>query len=335
MDKFLTLTALRRVVQLFAFVVLVYGANIFTTFYSEDKLTQALPALSCAYDKASGDYCALIPLQHQMDHRVAGIFTGNVELLSGLMGTLITLATFAVLVLVLNKAFCGWLCPLGFFQEVITLVSTKLGFDKARSLSEKAVNRLRPVKWAMLGLLVFIFPVLTGLGFLGHELGSPFCSICPSRILTTLAVGDTSQVYLDHATPGYMILSLLADLLFGLMIALALVVRQPFCRICPMLALQTVFKKIGLLRLVKTGSAKCDTCGNCVKACPMDIYPIQETVAGRKNITDQDCTLCGRCVEFCPDDGTLALKYGPAPLFTASKEYFKKRTKQENNWSVK
>ena len=69
MEKFLTLTWFRRVVQLFFFVIMVYGSLFMTTFYSEDKFTNALPALSCAYDNQSGDYCTLIPLQHQLDHR--------------------------------------------------------------------------------------------------------------------------------------------------------------------------------------------------------------------------------------------------------------------------
>ena len=66
MKSFMTLTWLRRVVQLFSFVVLVYGSLFLTTFYSEDKLTQALPSLACAYDKEGGDYCTLIPLQHHL-----------------------------------------------------------------------------------------------------------------------------------------------------------------------------------------------------------------------------------------------------------------------------
>lgn len=117
MDKLLTLSALRRVSQLFFFVILVYGSLFMTTFYSNDKLTQSLPSLSCAYDKNGGDYCVLIPLQHQMDHRVAGVFDGSIGAMAGLMGTLITLATFFVLIVILNKGFCGWTCPLGFFKK--------------------------------------------------------------------------------------------------------------------------------------------------------------------------------------------------------------------------
>lgn len=333
MDKLLTLTALRRVVQLTAFAFFVYGAMIFSTFYMEDKLTQNLPALSCSYDKDGGDMCTLIPLQHQMDHRVSTIFTQGEKLLPALMGTLLTLASVAVLMLILNKAFCGWLCPLGFFQETITMIGTKLKLTQIGGFSPETINKIRPIKWFIFLFLVFIFPLLTGIGFLGHEWGAPFCAICPSRIMTTTMTGDMSQVYISQANWGYFTLSLIADLLFGLMVALALFVRQPFCRICPMLPMQTLFKKIGLLRLVKNGNSHCNSCGQCVKACPMDIYEIQDQVEN-KNITHADCTLCGRCVEFCPHDGVMSFKYGPITLFSSSKESFKKRTKIDKWWKA-
>lgn len=333
MEKFLTISALRRVVQLFAVLFFVYGAYIFNTFYTGDKLTQALPALSCAYDKQGGDYCALIPLQHQVDHRVSGIFNGTVEVVGGIMPTVITLLTVAALVLVLSKAFCGWMCPLGFFQEIVNIVGKKLGFKQTETLSVESTKKFTVAKWAILLFLVLIFPLLTGLGFLSHAWGSPYCSVCPSRILTTLLVGDASQVYVSTADASYFALSLIADFLFGLMIALALFVRQPFCRICPILPLQSVFKKIGLLRLVKSESSHCEGCGQCVKACPMDIHPLCDSVEKSKNITHTDCTLCARCVEFCPHDNVLAVKYAPLKLFGSSKEYFKKRIKIEKWWS--
>jgi len=328
MDRFLTLTTHRKVSQLFFFVLLVYGSLFLNTFYSNDKLTNAWPSLTCAYDKQSADYCTLIPLQHQMDHRVSAVLEGTSPLIPGLIGTAITLGTFFILIVILNKAFCGWTCPLGFFQELISMIGKKLRLKQIDSLSKETLSKVRPIKWFIFVFLVLIFPLLSGLNFISHDLGDPFCKICPSRIVTTLAVGDASQLYIDNSTTTYFILSILADLLFGLMIALALFVKQPFCRICPMLPMQTIFKKFGLLRLVKDGGNKCDSCNNCVKACPMDIYEIGAKEEN-KNITYADCTLCGRCVEFCPDNDVLKLKYGPLTVFSSSNEYFKKRNKFE------
>jgi polyferredoxin len=330
MSYLFNLSLLRKVVQISAFVFFVYG-GLLTGYYLEDKISGALPALSCAYDFKGADYCTLIPIQHQMDHRLGETIAKGGNLLMGVMPTLITLGTFLLFFVILNKAFCGWICPLGAFQEMLQIIGQKLGLQRHESLSKNMVNRIRPVKWFVLLLLVFAFPLLTGMGMLNHDLGDPFCRICPSRMLTTLATGDTSQIYLDTANATTIVMSLLGDFLFGLMIALALTIRQPFCRICPMLALHAVFRKIGLLRLVKHATPRCDRCGLCAKACPMDIREIH-TDMQNPNVTFEDCTLCGRCVEFCPDKDVLQLKYTALPIFSSSPRYFKQRKKQQSQW---
>ena len=327
------LTLIRRFTQLVMFIFLVYG-SVIVGFYAADKLSGALPALSCAYDTKNADYCALIPVQHQLHHRLGNaVSSGNAWVL--LMPLLTTLGTFLLLFVVLNKAFCGWVCPLGFFQEVVHLVGQKLGFRKVDSLSHKAVDKIRPVKWMMLGILVFGLPALTSLGFLSDEWGDPFCQICPSRIMTTLATGSSEQLFVDTSSYSYMALSITGDFLFGLMIALALTVRQPFCRICPLLAMHAVFRKLGFARLVKQGTSRCDKCGLCAEACPMDIRELQtehNDADKAKDITLADCTLCGRCVEFCPDKDVLQLRYLGIPIFKADPAYFKARKRSQKQW---
>jgi len=326
----MNLSLLRKGVQLTAFLFLVYGGT-WVGFYTADKLSGSLPALSCAYDTQTADYCVLIPLQHQMDHRVGTLIATGGSLVAVLLPTLVTLGTFLLLFVLLNKAFCGWLCPLGFFQEVVHLLGMKLGFRRHESLPSKLVDQLRPIKWLVLLLLIFVLPLLTGLGITDHALGSPYCSICPSRLLTSLATGDTTQFVLDRTNNGYLALSIVGTFLFGLMIAFSLQVRQPYCRVCPMLALHAVFRKIGLARLIKQATPRCEKCGLCANACPMDIREIH-TEMEKRNIVHADCTLCGRCVEFCPDKDVLQLKYARIPLFKASPVYFKQRKKAQQNF---
>ncbi len=330
MNPLKNLSVIRKLVQLGTFVLLVYGSSL-GTFYLADKISGALPALSCAYDMNGSDICVLIPFQHQMDHRLGEVISAGGNILMGVMPTLISLGVFLLLFVVLNKAFCGWICPLGTFQELVQILGQKLGLQRTESVDAGVVQRTRPVKWAILALLVFGFPLLTGLGYVNHDLGDTFCRICPSRILTTLANGDTGQLVVDTANATTLVLSLLADFLFGLMIALALTIRQPFCRICPMLALHAVFRKLGLLRLVKEASPRCEKCGLCAKACPMDIREIHTEMV-RKDVTFEDCTLCGRCVEFCPDKDVLQLKYAMFPVFRADPHYFKVRKKAQTSW---
>lgn len=324
------LSMLRKLVQISAFLFFVYG-GVITGYYLEDKISGALPALSCAYDFQGSDLCTLIPFQHQMDHQLGGVIAKGGNLMMGILPTIITLGTFLLLFVFLNKAFCGWVCPLGTFQELLQIIGQKIGLQRQESLSKPVVSRIRPVKWFILLILVFGFPLLTGMGVLNHDLGDPFCKICPSRILTTLATGDTSQLHVDTANTTTIALSLLADFLFGLMLALGLTLRQPFCRICPMLAMHAVFRKLGLLQLNKNATPRCERCGLCAKACPMDIHEIHTDMENR-NVTFEDCTLCGRCVEFCPDKDVLQLKYAFIPVFSSDPHYFKKRKKAQTAW---
>lgn len=333
LDAVKNLTVIRRSVQLVMFVFLVYGSAI-VGFYAADKISGALPSLACAYDAKGSDYCALIPLQHQVDHGVARLARSG-DWLMFFLPMLTTMGTFMMMFVVLNKAFCGWICPLGFFQEMVHLLGQKLGLRKVATLSDLWVDRVRPVKWIMLGGLVFGLPALSGLGFISGDLGDPFCKICPSRIMTTLMTGTNEQLYVDTSSPGYMTLSVIGDFLFGLMVALALTVRQPFCRICPLLAMHAVFRKLGLVRLVKQGTSRCDKCGLCAQACPMDIRELQSEhnqTDKPADITLADCTLCGRCVEFCPDKDVLQLRYVGQKIFSSSPQYFKRRNKTQKQW---
>ena len=322
------LSVIRKIVQLTSFVFLVYGSSV-VGFYATDKLSRAFPALACAYDTKTAASGVLMPLQYQMGHLGQAIKTGAMGVMT-FVPILTTLVTFLLLFVLLNKAFCGWICPLGTFQEVLSLIGQKLGLKRQESLEADVVDRIRPVKWLMLGGLVLFFPLLSGLGFVDHSLVAPYCRICPSRIMTTLMTGSVKQLYLDTSSPIYMTLSIVGDGMFGIILVLGLTLRQPFCRICPMLAMHAVFKKLGLVRLVKAYTPRCEKCGLCAKACPMDIREIH--TSQEKDILFPDCTLCGRCVEFCPDQGVMAMKYAVIPIKVSSPQYFKHRNKAQKAW---
>lgn len=326
-----TLSRVRFGVQLLMLVFLVYGGNL-VGHYLADKVSDALPALSCAYDQQNGGYCVLIPTQHLLHHRIGeAIVQAQQVTLKMFLPLVFTLATFFVFFFVLNKAFCGWVCPLGTMQELIGRIGRRMHLP-LRRFDRGNVGRVRPVKWLVLLLLVLALPLTTGLGITPHELGNPYCDVCPSRLLTTVMTADTEQLAI--ATGGWrFFLGAIANTLFGFMLISALAVRQPFCRICPMLAFNAVFQRLSPMRLVKQEHDRCGKCGICTKACPMDIHEIARE-EGRRAF-HEDCTLCGRCAEFCPEDNVIQLKWGPFRLFGSSREYYKARMKEEmpdGNW---
>ncbi|MBF0427523.1 MAG: 4Fe-4S binding protein [Magnetococcales bacterium] len=321
-----SLARTRFLVQMVMFVVTVYGGVVIGP-YAADKISTALPALSCVYDQKNGAYCALRPFQHQTSHQVGATLakTGSVDW-NVLKPLFMTLLAFLAFFVVLNKAFCGWVCPLGATQEFLYAIGRRLRLV-SRGLPGGWLNRVRAVKWLVLLLFVFVLPLAAGLGWLPHAAGEAWCRVCPSRLLTTLLTGDGEQMALAMGDAGDIVLGVIGNFLFGFVVIAAFVVRQPFCRICPMLALQAIFKRIAPLRLTKNLHPNCGRCHSCHAACPMEI----PEVASREVATvfHDDCTLCGRCMEFCPQQSVLQLRCGPFTLYHSRPETFRARSREE------
>lgn len=327
---FSTLGRLRFTVQVLMLVFTVYGAAL-VGHYAAEKITGALPALSCAYDLQNAAYCVLIPTQHQVHHRIGeGLVRAQEITFAIVLPLVFTVLTFFAFFFVLGKTFCGWICPLGTLQELIGRLGRRFQIGPRRLEAGDLVEnrKVRPVKWLMLLVLVFLLPLLAGLGIAPHSLGNPYCDVCPSRIATTLLTGNTEQLALRVDDGVGFALGAAANALIGFVLVGALAIRQPFCRICPMLAFNALFQRLSPMRLAKPARhAHCGQCTICAEACPMDIREVA-TEQGRRAY-HEDCTLCGRCVEFCPQDGTLSLKWGPFKLFASSREYYKNRVKGE------
>ncbi|MCX7897719.1 MAG: 4Fe-4S binding protein [Rhodocyclaceae bacterium] len=327
--KGLPLGKIRLGVQLVMFFLTVYG-SVLVGHYLADKISNALPALSCAYDSMNGGYCVLVPTQHQLHHRIGEAIVRAKEITLGMVLPLVmTFVSFFAFFFFLGKAFCGWVCPLGTLQELIGKLGRRLGFAARRldGADLPEATRLRWVKWFLLIGLVFLLPLLTGLGYTPHSLGNPYCDICPSRVLTTLFSGSTQELAVRLNDGIAFALGAFANVLVGFLLVAALALRQPFCRVCPLLALNAAFQRLSPLRLSKPVREKCGKCTLCSEACPLDIPEISRE-AGRRAY-NEDCTLCGRCVEYCPQDGVIRLQWGPFVLFSSSREYSKKRLSRE------
>ncbi|MDD4978688.1 MAG: 4Fe-4S binding protein [Gallionella sp.] len=324
---FPTLGRFRFTVQIIMLFVTVYGGALLGT-YTVDRLSQALPSLSCAFDKQTGDHCILIVTQHQLHHRIGEALTKAKDItLKVFIPTLMSVGVFFMFFVFLNKAFCGWVCPLGTVQELLFRIGRRLG-RPLHQFEPNNIGRVRPVKWLMLLVLVLGLPLLAGMGVASNELGDPYCQVCPSRLATTLLTADAEQIALRTSTGINFFLGAAGNALFGFMIIAALAARQPFCRICPLLSWNAMFQKLSPMRLVKRQHEKCEKCGVCEKACPMDIHEIAREHG--KQAFHEDCTLCGRCAEYCPDDDVIQIKFFGLKLFGSSREYYKKRVKKES-----
>lgn len=305
---------LRFWLQLGAFLLLVYGGRLAI------DLGNSLPTFACGYNRgATAGVCYLLPLQHQLAQPWSRLFSPTgLEVLVGF-------GLFLLWFVVLNKAWCGFICPLGTLQDWITGLRKKLGI-RYSTYTDEQFSKLRLVKYALLLLLIFI-PLAIGGQFLSHDWGTPFCQICPARMIIPLFNGDFSQWVISFSSTGKMVLTALGMFITGLFLIGSFLKKRFFCFFCPMSAFHYIFSKFSLLKLKKEGS-KCTVCGDCYRVCDMQIKPIADDVT-KKDILMDDCILCLKCVAACPEEGALRVDILGKPVFEATKDGFVKRMGME------
>ena len=303
---------IRLIVQFISFVVLTYGG----LFYID--MGNRMPTFSCAFvgDDLGGS-CFLVGFQHMLA-RPFEDFAGD----AGIR----LLEAIGIVSIVLNKAWCGWICPFGFIQDLMTKIRNFFSIDMSR-FAWMTRKRYRSVKYILLALLILI-PLgignsMMGMDKLSRDWTAPFCQMCPARVLMPIFNGDFSEVYIDFSSGPGMFLTTIAILLAGLFFTSAFVKRRFLCSYCPMLALLSFFDKIGFTTIKKDGQ-RCTRCSNCSRACPMEIREIEEEKT-KTNLVTQDCILCMRCVDVCPEDKALQIQFLKIPIYTASQEGFLKR----------
>jgi ferredoxin len=203
-----------------------------------------------------------------------------------------TLAVLALCVLV-PRAFCGYLCPLG------TLID---GFDclVGRWFRRLHVSENGP-KAGWVHLKYYLLAAVLAAAACGVMLGG-FVSAIPVLTRGLLFTGGRMQLGLLKG-PGHLtivdITFYVSIGLFLLVFLLSLLGRRFWCRyVCPSGALLSVLNRwrIGQRKVEDT----CIHCNRCVEVCPFDA--IQEDFQTRVS----DCTYCQTCGGVCP---TGAIKF--------------------------
>ena len=191
----------------------------------------------------------------------------------------------------LGRFICGFLCPFGWFQELLHKIPSP-------KLSTKKLKPLRYLKYAVLLVMVVLLPLLA-VNELG--MGDPFfCKyLCPQGVLE-------GAIPLSMANAG--IRSALGSLftwkfiVLLTVIVLSIVFYRPFCKwLCPLGAFYALLNKVSLFQM-QVDQSKCVSCGKCAKVCKMDV-----DVTKSPNHTE--CIRCGMCIRACPTDA-VSFRYG-------------------------
>ncbi len=191
----------------------------------------------------------------------------------------------------LGRLICGFLCPFGWFQELLHRIPT-------RKLSTKKLRPLTYLKYVILLAMVVLLPAFA-VNDVG--MGDPFfCKyLCPQGVLEgaiPLALVNSGI----RAALGKLFTWKLCILLA--VTALSILFYRPFCKwLCPLGAFYALFNKVSLLQM-KVDANACISCGKCARACGMDVDVT-------KTPDHAECIRCGKCVLACPT-GAVHFRYG-------------------------
>jgi ferredoxin-type protein NapH len=226
---------------------------------------------------------------------------------------------FVLLVVILGRVWCGWLCPIGFIQDLLLKIRKALGIPYT-DVSPKSTMVLNQIGYVMIFLIAFL-SLSVGVTFLGmNQFWSkselPFESVAPPRAIWIFIQQILGLESWDTVIP------LSAIIGAALAIVLSFKIRHFWCRICPAGALMSLLNRRALVSIQKDGS-KCTKCRICMRACPMDIEEIYEE-KDLDNVTNRTCIHCYRCIELCPEDGCLSVTFFNKTITKSKFPYSKK-----------
>ncbi len=218
-----------------------------------------------------------------------------------------------------GRAFCGWACPFGFLHDIMdTITSIRFG--------RKDINKLLRVKsndpWkdraGVLSYLTRSIVLIVLIVAAWNYSATWFCKLCPAGFI------EAALPYrLSHTVTPDPLYVFRVVIFFSLMM-ITLIISRFWCRyFCPLGHLAGHFNRVSMLRL-ELDEEKCNNCGLCGKACPMDLKPDfflkkerepdSDVFTKVKNMIKKErsnCILCGECVEKCHHDA-LKLTFLPS-----------------------
>ena len=230
---------------------------------------------------------------------------------------------FFILAFAFGRLFCGWMCPMGFLQEVAIFARKRLGLGHLK-FSERVKSYLAKAKYALLSFII-ILSLAIAIPFLGlmafqKELYIAGCQICPARIVIPFLGGMRPVIY-SFDTPIVLAFSIIGVVLLGVYLS-SVVFRRPWCRICPSGAMLSLFNSGSLLSKEKDVQ-KCTKCGVCSRHCPMDNKNIY-LEKRNKRVCTANCVRCFRCVESCPEKDCLKIRFLGRTLYSSGSRMGKK-----------
>lgn len=223
---------------------------------------------------------------------IAGLMNFKYFLLTGHVPSIHPAAMFLFIAflfmsLLLKKAFCSWLCPVGTLSEYMWMLGRKL-FGRNLRLPRWADISLRGLKYLLLGFFVCFIGAMSAEA-LQEFMHTPYGLIADVRMLNFFRdMGQTSAIVI------------------GLLLLLSMLVENFSCRyLCPYGALMGLVSLLSPIKIRRDADA-CIDCAKCARACPAGL-PVDRLM----QIRSAECSACMACVAACPAQDALQFSLPP------------------------
>jgi polyferredoxin len=193
------------------------------------------------------------------------------------------LIAFLLISLLLRKAFCSWLCPVGTLSEALWKIGRDI-FKRTWTLPRWLDIPLRSLKYVLLALFLYAVGSMSAEAIAAFLQG-PYGLVADVKMLNFFRKLTTGGA----VTIGFLMLA-------------SVFVQNFWCRyLCPYGALMGLVSLLSPVR-IRRDPDPCIDCGKCARACP-SVLPVDQLV----QIRSAECTGCMACVSVCPSEGALAL----------------------------
>lgn len=205
------------------------------------------------------------------------------------------IVAFLLMSLLLKKAFCSWLCPVGTVSEYLWKLGRRF-FGRSLTVPRWLDLPLRSLKYILLALFVVVIAAMSAAG-LADFMASPYGVVADVKML---------NFFRYIGTTGLIVLILLG--------ALSVVIQNFWCRyLCPYGALMGLASLLSPFKIRRDALA-CIDCGKCAKACPGHLR-VDQLV----QVRSVECTACMACVASCPVENALQFALPPKHDLTADR----------------
>jgi ferredoxin len=184
----------------------------------------------------------------------------------------------------LRKGFCSWVCPVGFFSELLARFG-RWSFGRNFRPWRWVDIPLRSLKYLLMAFFVGAVLTMSAEALQGF-IQSPYNRVAEVKM---------GLFFLDLTRTGTIVL--------GVLVLASVFIQGAWCRyLCPYGALLGLFSWFSPAKITRVADS-CVDCGLCDKGC-MARLPISSS----HSISSPECTGCLDCLAICPRQGALELR---------------------------